>query len=156
MSEFYVPYVPAGFFSRLLAFVIDLIVALALAGGTIAIATLIQGTFEDFVDTSISLQTIAVAASPFILGGYFVLLWAMSGRTIGKWVMGLRLVSTDGTNPTIWQSIVRVIGYLLSALALYIGYLWVFVDGNRRAWHDHLARTLVVYDRSRGFLPKDA
>lgn len=155
MSDPYVRNTPAGFFSRLLAFVIDIAIAVLLALGTIAVATLLQETFDRFVDTRVSLRTIAVIASPLILGGYFVLLWALAGRTIGKWVMGLRLVSAKGTNPTIGQSLVRVFGYLLSAIALYIGYLWVFVDKDRRAWHDHLARTFVVYDRSggRGSLP---
>ena len=60
-----------------------------------------------------------------------------------------RVVSTDGRTPTIGRSILRVLGYAISAIVFWAGYLWVLVDKNRRAWHDHMASTWVVYDYSR-------
>ena len=63
--------------------------------------------------------------------------------------MGLRVVNQDGRPPTIGRSIVRALGYALSALAFWIGYVWVIIDDERQGWHDHMARTWVVYDYSR-------
>ncbi len=154
MPEFEGQGLPAGFFTRLLAFVIDVVIAGLLAGGAIWVATTIQEAFDTFVNTKISLRNIALAVSPFVFAGYFVLLWALAGRTPGKWILGLRILSTKGANPTVGQSVIRVLGYLLSAIVLYVGFLWVLVDKERRAWHDHLAGTSVIYDRSRaGSLP---
>jgi hypothetical protein len=39
----------------------------------------------------------------------------------------------------------RIVGYVLSAIALYLGFLWVAVDARQRGWHDYLAGTQVVY-----------
>lgn len=40
----------------------------------------------------------------------------------------------------------RVLGYYISFLALFLGFLWVLVDDRRQGWHDKIADTIVVYD----------
>jgi len=139
---------PAGFFTRTVSFLIDLLVVGFLVGGMVWIAGTLDQAFERLIDVRVSLQAIALVVAPLVALGYFVLLWTLAGRTIGKWLMGLRVVSSTGSTPTVVQSVARVLGYLLSALVLYLGYLWVLVDRRRMAWHDHLAGTHVVYDRS--------
>jgi uncharacterized RDD family membrane protein YckC len=37
----------------------------------------------------------------------------------------------------------------VSAIVFWLGFIWVIIDDNRKAWHDHMARTWVVYDYSR-------
>ena len=139
---------PAGFFTRTVSFLIDLLVVGFLVGGMVWIAGTLDQAFERLIDVRVSLQAIALVVAPLVALGYFVLLWTLAGRTIGKWLIGLRVVSSTGSTPTVVQSVARVLGYLLSALVLYLGYLWVLVDRRRMAWHDHLAGTHVVYDRS--------
>ncbi len=34
----------------------------------------------------------------------------------------------------------------ITALPLFLGYLWVLVDDERQTWHDRLAKTIVVYE----------
>jgi uncharacterized RDD family membrane protein YckC len=75
--------------------------------------------------------------------------WSLTGRTIGKWMMGLRVVASNGHPPTIWHSTIRAVGYAVSAIVFWLGFIWVIIDDNRKAWHDHMARTWVVYDYSR-------
>ena len=101
------------------------------------------------VDTRITLSSIYVVLIPFIIGLYFVMFWALTGRTIGKWFMGLRVVRADGHPPTLLRSIVRLLGYGLSAIVFWMGYLWVIIDDQRKGWHDHMAATWVVYDYAR-------
>ena len=60
--------------------------------------------------------------------------------------MGIRVVGPNGEYPTFWRSIRRYIGYLLIALSLGIGFLWVLIDKRRQGWDDKLAGTFVVYD----------
>lgn len=80
----------------------------------------------------------------------FLYLWvsyAVFGKTIGKSIMGLRVVSSDGhVAMAPRQPLVRVLAYPLSFLLLGIGLLGVVFNPNRQAWHDRLARTAVVYD----------
>jgi uncharacterized RDD family membrane protein YckC len=60
-------------------------------------------------------------------------------------LLGIRVVSLDGSGLTLWQALRPFIGYFLSALAIYVGYLWVLIDNRRQGWHDKLAGTIVVY-----------
>ena len=73
---------------------------------------------------------------PVLLGitaAYHLACWTISGRTLGGSMTGLRVVSVDGSRPTLEQSVLRLVA---SPLAL-IG---------RRTGHDELAGTDVVLD----------
>ena len=89
----------------------------------------------------LSLGGAYVFAVPLIIGAYYVGLWALTGATVGKWLLGLRIVGPDGNPPTIGRSVIRFIGYGLSAIVFFLGYIWVLFDEERRAWHDDLAGT---------------
>jgi uncharacterized RDD family membrane protein YckC len=141
---------PAGFVTRLLAYATDI----AIVAGIIAlggwIAVLVDNLLETLgVDVRLSLAALYVFLIPFIAGLYFVVFWSLTGRTIGKSILGLKVVAPSGMPPTIGRSIVRVLGYVVSAIFFWAGYLWVLVDADRKAWHDHMANTFVVYDYSR-------
>ena len=139
----------AGFVSRLVAFSIDavLLVILIAAGSWITVQ--IERIFEAFLPKDLGLGGAYVFAVPIIIGGYYVGLWALTGATIGKWLLGLRVVGADGNPPTIARSLIRFVGYGLSAVVFFLGYIWVLFDEERRAWHDELAGTWVVYDFQR-------
>jgi len=140
----------AGFVSRLFAVAMDIVVV----AGVVAIGGWIAVLVDNIIGqlgftTRVSLGTIYVFCIPFIIGLYFVMFWSLTGRTIGKWMMGLRVVALNGHPPTIWHSTVRAFGYAVSAIVFWLGFFWVIIDDNRKAWHDHMARTWVVYDYSR-------
>jgi len=140
----------AGFVTRLIAYGIDLaVVAGVLAvGGWLAV--LIDDIFDRMgLDPSIDVSTIYIFLIPSIIALYFVTFWALTGRTIGKWFMGLKVIGPTGQSPTIGKSFIRLIGYGLSALAFWVGYAWVIIDDERQGWHDHMAKTWVVYDYER-------
>ncbi len=140
----------AGFISRMLAFFVDLVVV----GGILALGGSLAVLFDTMLEQlgiapRIGASTVYIYLVPFIIGSYFVVMWSLVGRTVGKWFMGVRVVGVDGRPPTSGRSIVRFLGYGISAVALWIGYLWIIVDDERRAWHDHLAKTWVVYEYER-------
>ena len=140
----------AGFVTRLLAYVTDVVVLAGIValGGWIAV--LIDSVFEKMgLNLNIDITTIYVFLIPWIFGLYFVAFWALTGRTIGKWFMGLKVIGADGNPPTLGRSVIRFIGYGLSAIVFWLGYLWVLIDSDRQAWHDHMAKTWVVYDYER-------
>ncbi len=79
-----------------------------------------------------------------------VYLWvslAVFGKTIGKMLLGVRVVSSDGQVVLSGrQPLIRVITYPLSFVVLGLGLLGVVFNPKRQAWHDHFANTVVVYD----------
>jgi uncharacterized RDD family membrane protein YckC len=64
-------------------------------------------------------------------------------------VMGLRVIAVDGNPPTVGRSFVRLVGYGVSMVVFWMGYLWIIIDDERQGWHDHMATTWVVYDFAR-------
>ena len=95
-----------------------------------------------------SLDTLPVAplAGFLILlnGGYVVVLTLVGGQTLGKMAFGVRLVDRAGCPVTTSSAVVRALGYLVSVLPLGLGVVWMFLDTDRRAWHDRLAGTRVL------------
>jgi uncharacterized RDD family membrane protein YckC len=148
----------AGFISRLLAYFIDLlvvIVIIALVGITVDLF-LRFFHLDDIIDTLRAgdnllgnvLRFLAFAGSiAFISFSYFVLSWTLTaGQSIGKLLIGVRIVPLDGSRISLWRAIVRYLAFLLSAFVFFIGLLWVLVSNSRQGWHDKIANTCVIYD----------
>jgi uncharacterized RDD family membrane protein YckC len=87
-----------------------------------------------------------VSVTAFIPLVYFFVLVAVTGRTIGKSVMGIRVVRADGRPLSAARSLLRAIAYLVSLLPVFAGFVWVLFDRDRRAWHDHIVGSRVVYE----------
>lgn len=144
-AEHRVDVAPAGFFSRLVAFVTDLVV-LSVA---VAMSTWVVQSVERLLRPAarIELEPALLAVVPLLVVAYYVGLWTAFGQTVGKRLLGLRVIAVDGGPVKPGRALLRFAGYFLSALPAYVGFVWVLVDPGRRGWHDLLARTLVVYDR---------
>lgn len=142
-----VPSELAGVVSRGAAFAIDAVVALVAAtlGYQVALAAL---RVVGVVSTSSATDSTALAyvlSLPAVFAAYCAGFWALLGRTPGMMVFGLRVVTVDGGPPGAGRSIVRALGYWVSAVAL-AGFAWIAVDRHRQGFHDKLAGTYVVYD----------
>ncbi len=78
---------------------------------------------------------------------YFVLFNALRGATPGKRIFGLRVVRLDGS-PISWrQALGRQGADWISKLTFGLGYLMILLSPEKRALHDHMARTQVVFLR---------
>ena len=75
---------------------------------------------------------------------YFTLFHAWLGQTIGKMLMGIRVVTNDNKFISPSVAFLRWSGYILSFVPLAIGFLWAVVDKDQCAWHDRLAQTRVI------------
>jgi len=83
-----------------------------------------------------------------------IALWQWKSATPGK--MAIRAIIVDantGEKPTTMQWIIRYVGYYVSLIPLGLGYLWVAWDPKKQAWHDKLARTVVIRDANTDPLP---
>ena len=72
--------------------------------------------------------------------------WIGNGRTPGKRLTGIRVVSLVHDRMGFWQSLERALGYGASALEFGFGFAQYFVHPNRRTVHDRIAETIVVAD----------
>ena len=70
-----------------------------------------------------------------------------NGKTLGKRLMGIRVVSVVHEKIGLWHSVERALGYGASFLEFGFGFLQYFIDPNRRTVHDRIAETIVIQDR---------
>ena len=78
-----------------------------------------------------------------------VMFWIYRQATPGKMVIGARIVDErTGGPPSTGQLVGRYLGYYVSMIPLCLGLLWVAFDARKQGWHDKLAGTVVVRDRS--------
>ena len=70
-----------------------------------------------------------------------------NGRTIGKRMMGIRVISIVHHRMGLWHSIERALGYGASALEFGFGFVQYFIHPNRRTVHDRMAETIVIRDK---------
>lgn len=70
-----------------------------------------------------------------------------NGATIGKKLLGIRIVSTVHPRLSLWHSLERALGYGASALEAFFGFFQYFIDPNGRTVHDRIAATIVIAER---------
>ncbi len=135
----------ATFCARAVAFALDLGVVLALY-----VAVNLPAAFER--RAAHPEEGLTVHFNPFhglwgLVGLvlYFGLLtWLGRGRTPGKRLMRIRVVSTAHERLSLWQCVERALGYGASALEGGFGFVQYFLHRNRRTVHDRIAETIVV------------
>ena len=88
--------------------------------------------------------TLLIAAFYIILSiAYFTYFHGIKGRTPGKMLMGLEVLSTEGTSISFGIAFLRSVGYLVSSI-FYIGFIWAAFDKRKQGWHDKIAGTVVI------------
>lgn len=79
---------------------------------------------------------------------YFPFFWARGGATPGMKVAGIRVVNDrDGTRVGWSAALLRLVGWWVSGVVFYLGFVWILVDSRRRGWHDLIAGTCVISTR---------
>jgi uncharacterized RDD family membrane protein YckC len=77
-----------------------------------------------------------------------VAFWHKLRATPGKMLISAVVVDADTGEPlSTRQSVLRFIGYYVSAVGLGLGYLWVAFDPRKQGWHDKMANSVVVRRR---------
>lgn len=79
---------------------------------------------------------------------YFVLTVYCNGATIGKTLMNIKVIGNDNNKLSLFNIIYReTVGRYLSSI-LYIGYILIFINKDKKALHDILSNTQVVYNKN--------
>jgi uncharacterized RDD family membrane protein YckC len=136
----------AGAFSRVLALAID---AGVVYGSLLLISAAIAALINAFSTGDQHAGTVVIAlgfsAWSLIAFTYLVVFWSGAGRTLGMSFVAIRMLSEDGEPVRPGQAIRRAIWLGISALPLFLGFVGVFYEGERRGWPDRRAHTVVCY-----------
>jgi uncharacterized RDD family membrane protein YckC len=138
----------AGFWTRLLAFVIDTMVVGVVVVVMMLVSSLVlgHGALEAFDYFFQQLSTLLAAIFVFVLLllTYMTIFTIFGGQTVGKMLLDLRVVRLDGHSVKTVGALRRALGMLLAGLPGLAGFLWTAFDLKRRGWHDYIGGTLVV------------
>lgn len=126
----FIPYTPADFFVRLVAWLIDFAAFGIIAG------VFIVGTGSITAGLTVSYVIYLVAQVAF---------WMTLGATPGKLLMGIKIVTVDGDPVTLGHCIMRVIGYAVINFFGNILHLLVLIKEDKRGVQDMMSGTMVVY-----------
>jgi uncharacterized RDD family membrane protein YckC len=76
---------------------------------------------------------------------YFAYSWGASGKTPGMALLGVRVMAADGTEAGPRRAVIRTLAFPLSFLLFGLGFTGILFQRDRRALHDMIAGTAVVY-----------
>lgn len=131
----------AGFWRRLVAYIIDALVVGVVSG---VIAAILRAPANDVAGLSTRSGLISLIVGVL----YFGYLWSRNGQSLGYMALGMRLIQISGTPVSFGVAAVRyILIYLSFALCLIPAIISAFMIGlgsQKQAIHDAIVGTLVV------------
>ena len=137
-------YPVASIYDRRIAGVVDLCCLLFAYGGFLGLFGSLGGHFT----LSRLSAAVCLAAFSAVYLQYFALFTIFGGTTPGMMMRGLRVLSFSGDIPSPKQTLLRSTGYLLSAGAFFLGFLWAMWDEDELTWHDRLSSTYLSREQT--------
>jgi len=147
-----------GFWKRLVAAAIDLAIVLPAAAIITLLASKIAGVHlppGDLHLFDIDLWIdLVLATDPALMMGvilfiaigmvYLLVFHFLRGRTLGMQVMKMKVIDVYGDPPSPARCLARCAGYLASVATLFLGFLWIGFDSEKRGLQDWIAGTYVI------------
>lgn len=154
----------ANFSSRFVALFIDLVIVILLFGIlTLVIpqqtlnqlysqltesspwSTLPQVTLQTqfgFIKMFLSLNIFHILTN-YVYSVFLISTW---GQTIGKKLVGIKVVNQQTQKPpNLVKAVIReTLGKFLSGICLGLGFFWMWKNQQKQTWHDLLANTIVI------------
>jgi uncharacterized RDD family membrane protein YckC len=93
----------------------------------------------------IALQLVLMAIQLVIGLSYEVILIGKYGATLGKMACKIKVVTADGGRVSYSRALGRYFAKILSYMVCLIGFIIAAFDGQKRALHDHICNTRVIY-----------
>jgi len=143
-----------GFWRRGLAFLIDITIlyvfSTALFAAWITITHAPVESHEFFILSSTTPEIFIQVLLPYygisvlLNMTYFTYFHGTIGQTPGKKLLGLKVIDISGGKMTLGISFLRWVGYIISKLFLFLGFIWIAFDRRKQGWHDKIAGTCVI------------
>ena len=137
----------AGFWRRFLASFLDGIILMVVNLLIGVVTGLVLGLTGVDSNSTVYIMVMSVIniLNYLVMFSYYVYFIGSRGQTVGKMIMGIKVMKFDGSNPSYVSAFLReVVGKLLSSIVLLLGYLWMLWDSKKQTWHDKIAGTVVV------------
>ena len=135
-----VPARPAGFWIRAVALAIDVVVFVLVQMALARLARALWGPAPGGGTPA------AAAVTMFTLlftAAYATTLHTLAGQTIGKSLVGVRVVASDGARMTVGPALLRYLACYISAATFGFGFLVAGLRRDKRALHDLIAGSRV-------------
>jgi uncharacterized RDD family membrane protein YckC len=132
---------PAGFWRRALALAVDLALVVALVRAGLWLAS---GFAAYAPGLHLVAQAFGLTWVYFTPAAYFVLGHGTAGQTLGKRLVGARVIDEGGAPIGYVRALGRCVATVLAALPLGLGLVLAGLRMDRRGLHDLLAGTRVV------------
>jgi uncharacterized RDD family membrane protein YckC len=75
---------------------------------------------------------------------YLFVFHMVLGRTLGMRLLKIRVIDVYGERPSPARCAIRCAGYLASVATLFLGFLWMGFDSEKRGLQDWIAGTYVI------------
>jgi len=136
----------AGFWVRLVAYLIDSLIIGAVQLVLTLILTFSVGLLGDFSEQGEAAMGMIVSLFSVALGlGYAVFFTGHCGQTPGKMALRIKVIHIDGSQISYGRAALREIpAKFISGILLGIGYLMVAFDDKKQGLHDRIANTYVI------------
>ncbi len=148
----------AGFWRRFAAAAIDLAVVIPVALIVTWLVSRIAGVHLPpsnlhVFDIDLWIDLVLATDPALIMGlvlffaiglAYLLVFHIVVGRTLGMRVLKLRVIDVYGDRPSPGRCVARCAGYLASAVTLFLGFLWIGFDAEKRGLQDWIAGTYVI------------
>ena len=137
---------PVGFWARLGAYLIDIIVLQGIfiaIWGTPPPTPVTPSGFPDF-EAMVRDLAPRISYEMLIIIGYNVFMNGQFGATLGKLAIGARIVNVDGSAIGFGKALLRWLAMIVTNITLGIGFLIVAFRSDKRALHDFIAQTKVI------------
>lgn len=80
-----------------------------------------------------------------LMMAYFVACETSSWQgTLGKKALGLKVVTEKYGRLKVGDAVLRFLAKYLSAMILFLGFIWIAFDRQKQGWHDKIAGTYVI------------
>jgi uncharacterized RDD family membrane protein YckC len=146
-----------GFWRRLLAAAVDLAVVVPAALIVTLIASWITGLHLPghlhLVDIDLWIDLVLAADPALVMGlvlfaaiglTYLLLFQMVVGRTLGMRLLRIKIIDVYGDRPSAVRCMARCAGYLVGVATLFLGFLWMGFDSEKRGLQDWIAGTYVI------------
>ncbi|MGB2578841.1 putative RDD family membrane protein YckC [Elusimicrobium simillimum] len=129
---------------RIVAFVLDIFPFYIVPLLTFLFLT----NFTSYAFTSATLSLLFLG--PLALFFFYAAIFNSGGRvTLGKWLMGIKVVSAKEGNINIVKGIIRAVGYYAGFFFWFAGFALAAVTKRKRALHDFMAGSMVISTREK-------
>jgi uncharacterized RDD family membrane protein YckC len=147
-----------GFWRRMAAAIVDLAIIIPATLIVTLLASKLSGVHMPprnlhLLDIDLWIDLVLATDPAVVMGlvllvaiglAYLLVFQITMGRTLGMRLLRIKIIDVYGDKPSPATCIVRCGGYLASAATLFLGFLWVGFDSEKRGLQDWIAGTYVV------------